>query len=86
MNKENLMKVFQELFSVGKLEKSINASFITLIPQKTGATEVKDFCPISLVNKVYKIHSKVLTNQFEEVLRTIISKTQNAFVKGRDKS
>lgn len=29
---EDLMKVFQELFSFGKFEYSINATFITLIP------------------------------------------------------
>jgi DNA replicative helicase MCM subunit Mcm2 (Cdc46/Mcm family) len=39
--------------------KSINSTFISLIPKIQGAKEVKDFRPISLVGGVYKIISKV---------------------------
>lgn len=77
------MKVFQELHSVGKFDKSLNTTFISLIPKKIGAIEVKDFQPISLVNGVYKILSKVLANRLGKVLGKIISKPQNAFVKGK---
>ena len=77
------MRVLNEFFSVGKFEKSINATFIALIPKKMGAVEIKDFRPISLVNGVYKIISKVLANRLGVVLGKIITKTQNAFVKGR---
>ena len=52
-------------------ERSMNASFLTLIPKKCNAVNIKDFRPISLVGSVYKL-SKVLAN-----------KTQNSFVKGR---
>ncbi|KAG2721321.1 hypothetical protein I3760_02G076900 [Carya illinoinensis] len=54
----DIMQVFQELYTFGKFEKSINASFIALIPKKVGAVDVKDFRPISLINGVYKIISK----------------------------
>lgn len=50
MVKGDLMKIFQKLFSVGKFEKSLKATFIALIPKKIGALEVKDFRPIGLVN------------------------------------
>lgn len=40
--KEDLMKVFQKLFLVGKFEKSL-ATFIALIPKKIGALKVKDY-------------------------------------------
>lgn len=50
---------------------------------KTKALEVKDYRPISLVTGVYKTISKVLANQLGKVLRRIIMKSQNAFVKGR---
>lgn len=79
----DIMKVFQEISLVGKLEKCLNATFIALISKKIGTVEVKDFRPISLVNGVYKIISKVLANRLRAVLGKIISKPQNAFVRGR---
>jgi hypothetical protein len=81
--KDDLMAVFQELYSEGALERSINATFLTLIPKKSNANEVRDFRPIALVGSIYKIVAKVLANRFCTVLGGIISPTQNAFVKGR---
>ncbi|KAF5447045.1 hypothetical protein F2P56_032625 [Juglans regia] len=43
-------------------EKSVNATFIALIPKKHGASSIEDFRPISLVSSVYKIISKVLAS------------------------
>jgi hypothetical protein len=63
--------------------KSINSTFISLIPKTQGAKEIKDFRPISLVGGVYKIIAKVLANRMRRVMDRIISKPQNAFVKGR---
>jgi hypothetical protein len=45
--------------------------------------DLKDFRPISLVSGVYKIIEKVLANRLRKVVEKIISKPQNAFVKGR---
>ena len=55
--------------------------FITLIPKKNEAIEVKDFRPISLVEGVYKIIAKVLANKLCTVMEDIISASQNAFVR-----
>jgi hypothetical protein len=63
--------------------KSINSSFISLIPKIHRAKEIKDFRPISLVGGVYKIIGKVLANGMRRVMDRIISKPQNAFVKRR---
>lgn len=49
---------------------------------KTGVVDINDF-PISLVGGVYKIIPKVLANKLKTVLGKIISKTRNAFIKGR---
>ena len=43
-------------------EKSVNASFLALIPKKVDVVEAKDFQPISLVGGIYKIIFKVLAN------------------------
>ena len=76
-------KVFEEFFQHCKFEKSLNATFIALIPKKNDATNIRDFQPISLVGSVYKILSKVLANRLRVVLDQLISETQNSFVGGR---
>ena len=47
--KTEIMEVFQNVHSQVVFEKSLNASFLALIPQKVNAVEVKDFQPISIV-------------------------------------
>uniref|UniRef100_A0A2N9I786 Reverse transcriptase domain-containing protein n=1 Tax=Fagus sylvatica TaxID=28930 RepID=A0A2N9I786_FAGSY len=81
--KGDLLAVFGELYTEGSIERSINVNFLTLIPKKSNATEVRDYRPIALVSSIYKIVAKVLANRFCTVLGGIISTTQNAFVKGR---
>jgi hypothetical protein len=81
--KSDLMGVFQDFYTHSKFVKSINATFLALIPKKAGATDLKDFRPISLVSGLYKIIAKVLANRLSKVVDKIISKPQNAFVKGR---
>jgi hypothetical protein len=57
--------------------------FITFIPKKMGSVEVQDFCPISLVSGIYKIIAKVLANRMKDVLESIVSNSQSAFIRGR---
>ena len=52
--KPDLMTVFHHFFAKGQFEKSLNATFITLIPTKNEAIEAKDFCHISLVGRFIK--------------------------------
>jgi hypothetical protein len=73
--KTDIMDVFVEFHARGKFEKSLNATFVSLIPKKTGGMDVRDFRPISLVGGIYKIISKVLANRFKSVLGKIISNT-----------
>ena len=77
------MAVFQNFHTQAVFEKSLNASFLALIPKKVDAVEIKDFRPISLVGGIYKIIFKVLANRLRRVAHGIISNSQNAFVKGR---
>jgi hypothetical protein len=81
--KTDLMGVFQDFHTHGKFVKSINATFLALIPKKFGAMDLKDLRPISLVSGVYKIIAKVLANRLKRVVAKIILNPQNAFVKGR---
>lgn len=66
--KRDLMKVFKEFFGNGKVGKSMNLTFITLIPKKDRSVNIKDYIPISLVTSVYKILAKVLVNSIKVFL------------------
>ncbi|RVW96305.1 Transposon TX1 uncharacterized 149 kDa protein [Vitis vinifera] len=78
-----VMGFFKEFHDQGKFVKSINASFLVLIPKKGGAEDLKDFRPISLVGSLYKLLAKVLANRLKKVMGKLVSKSQNAFVEGR---
>ena len=39
-------------------EKSLNATFLCMIPKKTNAINIKDFRPISLMGSLYKLLSE----------------------------
>ena len=79
----DVLAVFEEFYHHGKFEKSLNATFIALIPKKNDASNFRDFSPISLVGGLYKILSKVLANRLKQVLDQLISESQNSFVGGR---
>ncbi|KAA3474236.1 non-LTR retroelement reverse transcriptase-like, related [Gossypium australe] len=81
--KHDFFEVMYEFFTSRKLEKSINSSFITLIPKVKNPTEISDFRPICLVSSLYKIVSKVLSRRLREIVDEVVSDTQCAFIKGR---
>ena len=56
---------------------------MVLIPKKIGAEDLKDFRLICLVGSLYKLLTKVLANRLKKVMGKIVSKSQNAFVDGR---
>ena len=78
-----VMESIKYFHEVGTFIKSLNATFLTLIPKKAAAMEVKDFRPISLVGGMYKIFAKLLASRLKMVLHKIIAPSQNAFVQGR---
>ncbi|WVZ79230.1 hypothetical protein U9M48_026834 [Paspalum notatum var. saurae] len=57
---------------------------ITLIPKVKGATNIKQFRPICLLNVIYKIITKVLTIRLTKVTASVISESQTAFILGRN--
>ncbi|XP_075645160.1 uncharacterized protein LOC142616177 [Castanea sativa] len=79
----DVMDFFEDFYSHSSFERSLNALFLTLIPKKCSAVNIKDFRPISLVGSVYKLLSKVLANRMRRVLDNLISETRNSFVGGR---
>ena len=81
--KADVMAVFKHFHRYSVFEKSINTSFLSLIPKISNAVNIKDFWPISLVGSIYKLLFKVLANRLRVVLDNLISETQNSFAGGR---
>ncbi len=69
----DIMALIGEFFEFCKFEKSLNATFLSLIPKKVNALNIWDFRPISLIGSVYKLLAKVLANRLALVLDGIVS-------------
>ena len=80
---KDVMDFFDYFHQHSMFERSMNASFLTLIPKKCNVVNIKDFHPISLVGSVYNLLSKVLANRLRVVLDNLIFETQNSFVGGK---
>ena len=83
MVKIEIMGFLREFHERGRFVKSLNATFLVLVPKKGDAEDLKDFRPISLVANLYKLLVKVLANRIKKMMGKVISGSQNAFVKGR---
>ena len=81
--KGKVMEFFKEFYEKKKFVKSLNVTFLVLIPKKGNIEDVKDYRSISLLGSLYKILAKVLANRLRRVLNKVISPSQNAFVEGR---
>lgn len=76
-------EAIMEFFRSGCLLKQWNCANLVLIPKKTNASLTTDFRPISCLNTVYKVISKLLASRLQQILPLIISKAQSAFLLGR---
>ena len=81
--KNEVLGFFKEFHEHARFVKNLNATFLVLIPKKQTVEDFKDLRLISLVGGLYKILSKVLANRIKRVMDKVISKSHNAFVKGR---
>lgn len=73
----------KEFFSSGKLLKQWNATTLVLIPKICNASRPSEFRPISCLNTLYKVISKLLANRLKILLPDVISHSQSAFIPGR---
>ena len=48
------MNFFRQFHDFGSFVRSLNATYLVLIPKKGGVEDLKDFRPISLVGGLYK--------------------------------
>ena len=77
------MGFLKEFHEHGRFVRSLNSTFLVLIPKNPGAEDLIDFRPISLVGGLYKLLAKVLANRLKKVVGKVVSSAQNVFVEGR---
>lgn len=71
-------------FATGTIDLSqVNRADIIMIPKLEGANAVKDFRPISIINLLPKMISKLLVTRLAKFLPDLVSPNQTAFVQGR---
>ena len=81
--KAEVLEMFKEFHEQNSFLKSLNNTFLVLLPKKGGVEELRDFKLISLLGGLYKLLAKVLANRIKKVIGTVVSPDQNAFVMGR---
>ena len=80
---KDVLEVVLTALNSGTISKSINSTFVALIPKIKDPKKVSDFRPISLCNVVYKLIAKVLVNRLKLILPYVVSESQSAFLSGR---
>ena len=79
-----LVHTLSESYNVGQLSTSQRQATITVIEKKDKDKGfIKNWRPISLINVDTKMASKVLAMRMQNILTSIISHDQTAYVKGR---
>eukprot|EP00253_Pinus_taeda_P006750 PITA_06750 len=81
--KQDVWEAVEDSIRSGTILKSLNSTFIALIPKTEEAKTPDKFRPIALCNVIYKIISKVIANRLKMILPGIISEEQSGYVEGR---
>jgi retron-type reverse transcriptase len=61
----------------------VNEANIVLLPKNQMAATISEYRPISLINSVAKLITKVLANRLAPHMNELVSHAQNAFIKKR---
>jgi hypothetical protein len=80
---KDMKELIQDFYDEKVALESINSSFITLIPKGDNPVSANDFRPISLLNSVLKIITKLLANRLQKVILKLVHSNQYGFLKKR---
>jgi retron-type reverse transcriptase len=81
--REDFFKLSTDFFNHDVDLKSVNHSYITLVPKIDNPEKVSDFRPISLINSVPKMVANILANRLQKVATQVVHENQYGFVKGK---
>ena len=65
------------------IPRGCNSSFVALVPKINDPLHIKDYRPISLIGCQYKVIAKILADILQQVVHSVVSDVQTAYVKGR---
>ena len=77
------MKAVNQFHGRCEFERSLNATYVALIPKKSGVVELRDCRPISLIGGVYKVFAKLLEERMKKVIIKLVNRHQMDFIQGR---
>jgi hypothetical protein len=81
--KEDLTNAITEIFAlIAGCWKLLNSANIILLPKKDAAQTIADYRPISIMHSVSKLLAKILANRLAPRIDSLVSWSQNAFIKG----
>ncbi|XP_010495633.1 PREDICTED: uncharacterized protein LOC104772751 [Camelina sativa] len=80
---EEVTAAVLNFFTHGKMEPSWNSTAVSMIAKVSNAETVGDYRPISCLNSVYKVISKLLARRLQILLPDMIQENQTAFIKDR---
>lgn len=81
--KSNIVQLLADFYNHSLDLSKFNQADVIMIPKGECPTTVGDYHPISVINLIPKLISKILSNRLREVLPEIISPHQTAFISGR---
>jgi len=79
----DLLEAVKESHLTGVVNRSLNSTFITLIPKANGHSTFGDFRLIELCNLCYKIISKIIAKRIRPIMSRTLLEKQFRFLKGR---
>lgn len=81
--KEDIVGLFKECHEFGYFVRFLSFSFFVLVLKVKGTTNMKNFRPISLIESVYKLITKVVDRRMTKMMDKVESECQHVFVKRR---
>ena len=80
---KDVINLTRHFFRTGEILQGLNDTNLVLIPKKTNPIVVGELRPIALCNVIMKVITRVMANRLKEVLDSVISDTQSAFISGQ---
>ncbi|KAG5224356.1 RNA-directed DNA polymerase, eukaryota, Reverse transcriptase [Salix suchowensis] len=81
---DDFVAAVEHFFKTTSMPRCINTTRIILIPKVETPGHLNDYRPISCCSVIYKCISKIIAKRIKASLGTVISKSQSAFLPGRN--
>nr|GEV32529.1 transposon TX1 uncharacterized [Tanacetum cinerariifolium] len=81
--KQDIVSYVKDFELSAHIPRGCNSSFITHVPKVDDPLVIRDFRPISLIGSQHKIIAKILANRLSQVVSSVVSEAQMAYIKGR---